>query len=412
MAHNQKSWTEPQIYPKNAKPCDLSKTWRVWFRFFHSGKWSYISRKGDHSRTLGSIKNFKERLAFAGDIQAALKYRLEVMGWNPITNSYPTKTAKEIEVERLSKLSFSEALDFAYKKKKPDWSHKTGQDYSSIIKYLKQAGNALGFTYTPIKELRRPHYKLLLEEVTGLRALAPTGYNKYREFLSSLITEMVEWDVVEHNFIHDIKTKQVEKRVAHRPPTQDQRLLIVEKIKINYPEYYRFLAVLYGCTIRPVEITRLQIKHLHKLEGIFRLPAPITKKGIEREVPIPDWVMDLLSELNLHAYPPEYFIFSGKGAMFLPGKKQMGKNAPTRWWRNIVKKPRDKGGLDLEVSQYSLKKLSGDDMVRLQRREGATNLLELPRIMMGHANQDQTETYVSEHKEVMKELIQKKMPHL
>jgi hypothetical protein len=56
----------------------------------------------------------------------------------------------------------------------------------------------------------------------------------------------------------------------------------------------------------------------------------------------------------------------------------MHSNTPTSWWRKIVKED-----LKQDVNQYSLKKLSGDDMVRLQRREGVDKLLDLPKAQMG-----------------------------
>lgn len=78
-----------------------------------------------------------------------------------------------------------------------------------------------------------------------------------------------------------------------------------------------------------------------------------------------------------------------------------------RLWKKIVK-----DGLGIDVNQYGLKKLAGDDMVRMQRREHADNLLDLPMMQYGHTSTRQTETYVSEHREVLKELIKKKMPVL
>jgi len=214
---------------------------------------------------------------------------------------------------------------------------------------------------------------------------------------------------LDSNLIRDIKTKDVLKTISHRPPTQDQRILIVNKIKTHHRDYFRFLAVEYGCTIRPKEITQIKIKHLHKMEGLFRLPAEITKAGVERDVAIPNWLMDLLSELNLHLYDPEYYIFGGGGKtkMCKPGPLKMHSNSSTSWWRRIVKEE-----LKINVNQYALKKLSGDDMIKLQRREGVDKLLELPKLMMGHADTSMTEVYVSYHKDVLQDLIRQKMPEL
>jgi integrase len=408
----ENQWTEPKIYPKNPQPSDMKKSWRVEFRFFDSrtGKWH--PKPFAYKHGINYIKNYRERIAEVNAMKTAILIKLN-QGWNPITNTTRVKSPAEIEIENLQQMNFSEAMDFAFKKKTKDWSKRTRQSYEGVIKYLKEAVISAGLYDLKISEMKRRHFKLLLEEVTEKRKLSAKGYNKYREYLSSLVGELIQWDAMEYNLIRDIKTKEVLKTVAHRPPTKDQRLAIVSHIKSQHPDYYRYLAVLYGCTIRPKEITGLKIKHLHKIEQVFRLiPDRIeetTKTNFEREIPIPNWLMDLLSQLNLHKYDPDWYIFStrNKYSSFLPGPNRMHTNTTNLWWRTIVKE-----GLKIDVNQYSLKKLSGDDMVRLQRREHADNLLELPRMMMGHTKQGQTEDYVTEHREVLKDLIRNKMPEL
>lgn len=354
---------------------------------------------------MNSISNYKERLADANKIKSILKERLE-KGWNPVTNTYPEKSQKQIDLDRLQEMNFSDALDFAREQLKKQWEVKTLQDYSSKIKYLKSACDSIGIT-KPIKDFKKAEFKLILEQVIGDRKLGSDGFNGYRTFLSGLVSELVEWDVMEGNLIRDIKTKETLKKVAHRPPTQDQRLTIVSHIKEHHREYFRFLCVLYGCGIRPKEITRIKIKHLHKLEHLFRLPAEITKNGTESDVSIPEWVMDLLMEMKLEKYDPEFYIFGGKGNMFMPGKNKMHSNSTTTWWRRIVKE-----GLKIEVDQYGLKKLSADDLVRLKRREGADNLLSLAKEHFRHSDDKVTGVYTDQHNVITREIIKKKMPRL
>jgi integrase len=399
-------FSEPAIYPLNPAPSDMGKTWRVRFRYFHCGKWHQISRKG----ILNSISSYSERKQEAGRIIHILKTRL-ASGWNPVTNTYPEKTSKEMELELLKSSTFWEALDFALQKKRKDLSPKSYQDYRSCIKFLKSAAEDLQYT-KQIKDFRRADFKIILEEVTDQRKLGPTGYNKYRTFLSSLVGELVEWDIMEVNPVRDIKTKDTPRHFAHRPPTKDQRIAIISRIKEVSRPYYRFLSVLYGCAIRPIEITRLQVKHLNKMEGVFRLPANLTKNRQEAEVAVPHWLMDLLSEMNLHSYPGDYYIFSGRGNMFLPGKNKMHANSTHTLWKKIVKAPVKEGGLGMEVDLYSFKKMSADDLVLLQRREGADNLLSGVREHFRHSDEKQTEVYTQEHKRVVKDLIREKMPVL
>lgn len=422
--HSKKKWTDPEICPKNPKPADMKKSWRVRFRFFHDAlsRWVQISRKND----INQITNFKDRLAMAKALRDALCFKLGVQGWNPITDSYETLAINDLptdlELLALQSISFNDALDYAYQKKKQDWSHKTGQDYSSVIKYLQQGAKKIQLASRPIRDFKLPHFRMILDATRDLRSLSNIAYNKYRTYLSSLVTEMIQWDIVDLNLVHHVKTKEMIKTVAHRPPTDDERLILVHRIRECHRDYYRFISVIYGCTIRPKEITRLKIKHLIGIYQVFRI-IPDKKEGnsktnIEREIAIPDWVMGLLNELHLEKYDPEWYIFGSndgkrsKNKIFQPGPVPMHRNTPTLWWKKIVKLPEDKGGLGLDVNQYSLKKLSGNDMVKLQRREHVDKLLEMPKQQMGHATTDQTEDYVSEHLEVMRDLVKRKMPVL
>lgn len=320
-------------------------------------------------------------------------------------------------MDKLQQMDFEHALDYAYKKKAPDWSHKTKQDYKSKVKYLKQGAVSLGILDMRITEIKRFHFRNLLEKIKQTRKLTAAGYNIYREYLSSLLGELESYEIIEYNPVEKIKPKETIKTKAHRPPTKDQQLLIMNRIRDTNRPFYRFLSVLYGCTIRPKEICGLKIKHLHKLEQIFRLTPDdqsSTKTKFEREPVIPDWVLDLLMEMKLDSYPPDYYIFTttNKAGKFLPGPKRMHSNTPTNWWRDIVKAPLAQGGLGLDIDQYGLKKLSGDDMVRLQRREQVDKLLEMPKAQMGHTDTQMTEVYVEEHHEIIKEMIKRKMPVL
>lgn len=379
----------PRISPRNPTPADMSKEWRVWFKYPYNGKMVFISRQA----TLSECVTFKDRLKQAEALVDYLQEQLD-RGWNPVTNTFPIKSVDEIERERLQQMHFPDALDFAYGKKLKDWRKKTSQDYKYIINKFKQCGPV-----TPICDMKRRDYKQLLETA----GKDPKSFNKYRSMLSGLISELVEWDILEYNPIRDIKTKQEPKSFAHRPPTKDERKAIVTVLKQN-PEYFRFVSLVYGCGIRPKEIIRMRVKHLHKQESIFRLTKDVTKTGSERDVFIPRWVMDLLSELNLHKHTPETYLF-GKG--FLPGSKQLPVNKSHQLWKELIK-----DGLGIDVDLYGLKKLAGDDMVRLQMSKGVSNLLQLPQMQFGHENKEMTEIYVRSHKEILKEVIVNHMPEL
>lgn len=395
--------------------------WFVFFRYWNetTGKMQAIKlREG-----LNKIHDKKEKEAEFKALREARETWLK-MGWNPITDTFPTLPAAgfeqlELDLASLQKMSFTEALDYAFKMKYNDWAHKSRQDYGSKIKYLKEGAIRIGISLTGITALKRLHFRALLENVRQTRKLTAAGYNTYKDYLSALVGELEANDILEYNPVSKIKPKDTIKVKAHRPPTKDEQTLIINRIRGQHRPYYRFLAILFGCALRPKEICGLKIKHLHRKEQIFRLTPDSegsTKTKTEREPSIPNWCMDVLAELNLHKFHPDFYIFSTFGGnedrTFLPGPNRMHSNTPTRWWRKIVKDPVSEGGLGLNVTQYALKKLAGDEMVRLQRREQLDKLLELPREQMGHTTTGMTEVYTDEHLVIMRELWKEKAPEL
>jgi integrase len=415
-----RKWTDPEISPKNPRPGDLNKTWSVVFRFFdeRAGVWKQIARKSD----LNSFTSYTQRLAEAKALKQSIRFKLEECGWDPLTgiDTPPAqpKNAFDLELERIKELTFKEAIQFAYKKKLADWSKKSGQDYKSAVKYLLQGAAKIELLNKRMGDFQLPHYRAVLDATAGNRKMSGAGYNKYRDYLSALVSEMIQWQIVQLNLVYHIPLKKFVKKMAHRPPTTDERKVIVQRIRTDHPDFYRFIAVVYGCTIRPKEITRLKIRHLHKLDQIFRITPDLKEENsktlTERDVIIPDWVMTVLSELNLHRLDPDWYIFSSSasGASFRPGPRRMHSNTTHNTWRRIVKAPMQEGGLGMNIDLYGLKKLAGNDMVRIQRQEGVDKLLELPAAQMGHTTTKMTEVYVDEHLQVMKDIVRKKMPIL
>lgn len=387
--------------------------WYVRFRYYHhhTSSWKLIIRKvGVNTKGL-PLSERKEQLIALRD---AVEFKLIYQGWNPIDNTYSVPQASEqYDLDSLKAMPFTTALQFAYDKKKADWSPKTRQDYASMLKYLKEAAVLLMINFKPIEEIKRLHCRLLLDKVKEHRNLSNKGYNKYRETLSSFFSELEEFEVVEYNPVHKLKSKEEIKVFAHRPPNEIQRQIIISKIKKDYYNYYRFICVLYACTLRPKEITRLKVKHNIREEQKFRIipnkEEGTSKTAVQREVVIPDWLMKMLDEMNVQYCDPDWYIFSGKkGAkMFLPGRYRMHSNSPTRWWRKIVK-----DDLGVNITQYSLKKLSGNDMIKLQMKNGISTLLELPKMQMGHTSRSMTEIYVDEHNKILANILKTEMPLL
>jgi len=100
------------------------------------------------------ITNLKKKEAEANIICDALLQKLKE-GWNPNVPDV---------VNNFSSLTFSEAIDFAIEKKKPNLEKKTLCGYKSTVKFIKEALKAINMTKLLVADTKRIHIKLIIEK--------------------------------------------------------------------------------------------------------------------------------------------------------------------------------------------------------------------------------------------------------
>lgn len=396
-----KTFTVPKILPVTTNEKNITKKACVYFRFYDpvNLRWHRPFRlKAQLPNPYSKKEHFTALKTLADHLYEQLKD-----GWNPITKSFPVE--QETDIGKIRNKTVVQAVQFAFDEKRPELKPKSVQDYQSTVKYLQQAARKVKIDRLRMADLELAHYQMWLQAVIDLRKLGAHGFNKYRTHLSALVTKMIPWQIVSINYLKHIPEKRVPKKSAlHRPPTPVELNLIVARLKSQHYDYFRFVACVYATGIRPKELRQLRISDLNKMEQVFKIPLEVSKTPEEREAVIPDWLMRVLLELDLHAYPKDYFIFS-KG--FKPGPTLMAVNTPSWKWRHVIKK-----AMGIKVTQYAFKKLGGDEMIRLQLDHGIDKLIDLPQKQMGHTSSKTTEIYVNEHKEVGKRLLKTKMKEL
>lgn len=413
MVKNKKcNYTVPKINT-------TGKHWFVWFRFLDekTGTMKLIIRKGGvNSEGLPE----KERLAQLNALKKAILFKLEHQEWNPISNTYPTKAPEQIELDRLKELSFNEALDFALSKCVV--SSKTKLDYGTTVRFFKLAAEQTRFNYKPIVEIKRQHIKLLLEHVKTERKWSNKAYNKNLGYLGAVMDRLLDWEIIEVNPAHNIKSLPVTETIKYEPLTTEEKTIIREHLYLHHYRFFVFLMVVYHTGIRPKEILALKIKDISKdLSEIVIVPDLISEnsktKSI-RKVPINQHLQLLLRELQLQEYSKECFIFGspfqsglgnrgsskeGRGTFhidyFKPSLTQIKRDTVTKLWKKIVK---DKLGID--KYQYALKHSGADDKIL------AGIDIDALRELYGHSSKFMTEKYAQKVKEVYKKKIMELSP--
>ena len=377
--------------PKVVKYDDSKKPWFVFFRY--NGK-LYRYKFG-----INYIENLKKREIEVNLLRDALHEKLK-NGWNP---SIPDV------ISATSNYTICEALDFSLEKKKQTLADKTKIDYSCTVKFSKKAINDLQFNNLPIIETKRIHIKMILEKIKENRSWSNKSYNKNLGYLKAILSELMQWDIIETNPAHGIRSLKVGEINGNPPATDDEVVKIKEKILSDFPSFYVYVISIFHTGIRPEELLHIQLKMVDLAKNQIVLPSEITKTDIERIVPINPFFLSYIEGMDILNLDPEFYLFGSKREHsnrglkkdldFIPGPKRLNRDCASKLWRKLIKID-----LGIDKTMYSLKHLGANKKIL------AGVELDALRELYGHTSKMMTLRYAKVVKEVNRKQILEKSP--
>ncbi len=123
---------------------------------------------------------------------------------------------------------------------------------------------------------------------------------------------------------------------------------IGEWCRANDPHFYLACLLLYYCMIRPVEMTRLRVRHFNLQKGVITLPGDITKNKTKQTITVPKKVIFYAIGLGIFNKPMDTLIFSDG---LYPGYNQIDPKIFRDHWEKVRKALK----LKREWKFYSLK---------------------------------------------------------
>lgn len=418
--HQRESFTHPVV--SSANPND----WYIYFEFCHNGKWhSFKKREG-----INRIKNIKHRRKEAEMLAEARLIWLQ-SGWNPILD--PKFQLRNVSTEEgLKGMPLNKALDFALTKK--DLAEKSKLDYRNQLEYVKTTAQKLGIGILPVSKVTRLHVLEILSRLKEERKLSNHGYNKYRDTIRSLFTTLETWLAVEYNPATKIDTLRTTESNKYASLDKEEKQAITELLYKHHYRFFVYIQVLYHTGIRPKEILALRIKDINLKKQVITIVPDLARENSKtkslRLVPISDQLLPFLAELELHAYPEDYYVFGspfaagmgnrGAGSekwtqkdgkkktgvqgarrsdYFMPSSGQIKRDTVTKLWKDIII-----DGLGINKHLYALKHTGADDKIL------AGIDLDALRDLYGHRSKYMTETYAKKVKEVYSTQIRAKSP--
>lgn len=371
-----------------------SKYWYVHFR--------YNGKQFRYKYGINLIKNLKEREREANLLCEALAIKLRG-GWNPLVPD-------DIIVKTID-LNFIESIDFAIEKKTPGLAPKSLSDYKGTVKFVKTAIIELHLSNLLIREVKRAHIKLVFEKAKQIRGWTNKAYNKHLNQFKAILSELIQWDIIETNPAHNIKNLPVEESFANIPASDDGVAIIKNELENNHNSFWLFCLTIFHTGIRPEEILKIKLSMVDIEKQEIILPAEITKTKKRRIVPINEHLMISLQKLNFEKLPEDYYLFgsfriSGKGNIgkhkdFIPGPTRIKRDTATKRWKKIVK-----NGLSIDMNLYAMKHFGANKKIL------AGLELDSLRELYGHTSKLMTEKYATIVKEIHRKNILENSPYL
>lgn len=373
------------------KLCKASQGWYVYFR--------YNKKLFRYKFGINYIKDLNAREKEANALIAALKRKLS-RGWNPMIAEIP---------ELGNDMSLVDAIKFCLSKKKDTLATKSFLGYSCTSRFIIKSIDALNLTYIDIKDVKRAHIRAIIDHAKKRNNWSNKARNKHLNYLKAILSELIDFDIIEFNPAHKIKNLKVMDSRSNITPTPKEHARIKECLSNDHPNFYIFILTLFHTGIRPNEILQIKLEMIDLVKQEIILPPEITKTGKERIVPINDHLADHFRSIDIQIYPDGFYLFGsyrepGKGNVgkyldFIPGPTRIKTDTATNRWKRIVKK-----GLGIQVNMYAYKHAGANAKIL------AGIDLDVLRELYGHNSKLMTMRYAKVVKEVYRNEIIKKSP--
>jgi len=306
-----KNFTNPKIYPKIIGTKSISnfskkeKTeilekydrWYVYFNFINPKTEVMTRQPPIYMKINKNYKDFNSRAYHFLTLQKNLQKLLD-NGYSPYVN--------EVEEELYTAES---SLDFAISLKTKTLKETSIEDYTNRLNHFKQFLRQKGLLKSPITDISKKHVIEFLNNKLNASNSGARNRNNTQTVISSLFTILEDNDIIENNFIKNIKKPKStpKKNKAFTPDELIEVLQYFKKVDVNL---YNYCAHIYYGLFRPVEIVRTQIKFI----DIKRMQIESNTKTGYFFKQIPEILFDeFYSKLDLKSFNKDSYLFTRLG---------------------------------------------------------------------------------------------------
>jgi len=330
------SMSKPSVNPKNwltGGKSVINQRWRIQYYFYNEN----FDKKLVVVKGMNSYRDLTERrnvtkLLIENEIEINKK------GYNHFLKKFIVD-AERNDNELHPDLPFISAFELVKDKLLVSESQKLQLKWA--VERLKKPAKKLKLDDVTIYNLKRSELKRLLDSLD----LPNNYYNKFKDYLSSLFNELVEYECCETNITRDIRKRKVIKK-SRDILSKDDFEKVMKHLKENYYEFYRYAQIFLYSGARSTEFMDLKVKDVDIENQEFKITIKKGKVYKEQIKVILKAAIPFWEEILKGAKQNDY-VFSKN---LCPGSVSIRSYQITKRWYRLVKKK-----LDIKEDFYALK---------------------------------------------------------
>lgn len=320
---------------------DITKDWYIFYYWLNPETRKVVrTREALGINRIHSVKERREALY----LLKTSRQKLLDSGWTP-NQQFDPETL--LEKAGLMFTTFEEAVQKVIEQKriylKPTSFVPFNSRCAAFLEYLRKNG----LERISVKSVTKKHIIGFLDDIVQERQVSMRTRNNILTDIRTMFSTMCDLELIDINPAERIKKMRTESE-SNQTYTDDEVIRIFEWTNQHDPQLGMFCKFIAYDFIRPVELTRLQIKHIDFENRVIHLPANTTKTGLSATIPMIDFRLSELEQLNLHQYPKEYYLFSAKG-------KPDARGTTRDFFTNRFSKLKKALGFGLNHTMYGLK---------------------------------------------------------
>lgn len=215
----------------------------------------------------------------------------------------------------------------------------------SISQYRSKARNFMkfaresGLANLPIEDVSTELIYRYLDQLP--RSISPTTKLNYRSTLGAIFTWMMDRGMIKTNPVHDVKLRERRAAVKRNFPIPVDALeAIFRYLEENDPNLHLFTVTAYYTMFRRKETAAMQRKWIDFDSGFIFKPAAVDKAKKLRQVPLNNYLREILISRRVQYLDPDAHLFDQRGRDYYSVK-----------FKEVLKK----WGLDKRCGLHSLR---------------------------------------------------------